>query len=108
MRLRVRYCGGWYCSQSCITAEGRSWSDTSPLEGLGSTGCVTPIQQAFIDEQTAQVAIALSSMVMMTAALLARKPRPTDDEIRRELSNLLAAARVPILKSLKPYTVLRS
>ncbi len=59
------------------------------LEGLGSLTDLHPVQQAFIEEQAAQCGYCLSGMVMMTVALLARKPDPSDDEIRSELSGNL-------------------
>ena len=72
-----------------IPAHGVAGRHITTLEGLGTMGALHPIQQAFIDEQAAQCGYCLSGMVMMTAALLARKPEPTDDEIRRELSGNL-------------------
>lgn len=69
-----------------IPAHGVAGRHITTLEGLGTMGALHPVQQAFIDEQAAQCGYCLSGMVMMTAALLARKPEPTDDEIRRELS----------------------
>ena len=59
------------------------------LEGLGSVAAPHPVQQAFIEEQAAQCGYCLSGMIMMTVALLARKPDPSDEEIRSELSGNL-------------------
>ena len=59
------------------------------LEGLGSLAALHPVQQAFMEEQAAQCGYCLSGMVMMTVALLARKPDPSDEEIRAELSGNL-------------------
>lgn len=77
-------------ARSCVIraahAGGRA---VTTLEGLGSGGCLHPVQQAFIDEQAAQCGYCLSGMIVMTAALLARNPDPTDEEIRRELSGNL-------------------
>jgi nicotinate dehydrogenase subunit A len=47
------------------------------------------VQQAFIDEQAAQCGYCLNGMVMMTVALLARHPDPTDLQIRQALSGNL-------------------
>lgn len=63
--------------------------EITTLEGLGSLDALHPVQQAFIEEQAAQCGYCLSGMIMMTTALLARKPDPTEDEIRRELSGNL-------------------
>jgi nicotinate dehydrogenase subunit A len=89
-------------ARSCvIPAQGVAGRHITTLEGLGSTGALHPIQRAFIDEQAAQCGYCLSGMVMMTVALLARKPEPTDDEIRRELSGNLCrcGAHLEIIKA---------
>jgi nicotinate dehydrogenase subunit A len=89
-------------ARSCvIPARGVAGRHITTLEGLGSTGALHPIQRAFIDEQAAQCGYCLSGMVMMTAALLARKPEPTDDEIQRELSGNLCrcGAHLEIIKA---------
>ena len=72
-----------------IPASGVAGREITTLEGLGSLDALHPVQQAFIDEQAAQCGYCLSGMIMMTTALLARKPDPTQDEIRRELSGNL-------------------
>ena len=72
-----------------IPACGVAGREITTLEGLGSLSALHPVQQAFIDEQAAQCGYCLSGMIMMTAALLARNPDPSEDEIRRELSGNL-------------------
>ncbi|MDO9115006.1 MAG: (2Fe-2S)-binding protein [Polaromonas sp.] len=72
-----------------IPATGVAGREITTLEGLGSLAALHPVQQAFIDEQAAQCGYCLSGMIMMTVALLARKPDPTEDEVRRELSGNL-------------------
>jgi nicotinate dehydrogenase subunit A len=77
-------------ARSCvIPAGGLGGRLVTTLEGLGSAGQLHPVQQAFIDEQAAQCGYCLSGMILMTAALLARTPDPSDEEIRRELSGNL-------------------
>ncbi len=77
-------------ARACVVpASGVAGRQITTLEGLGSLAALHPVQQAFIDEQAAQCGYCLSGMIMMTAALLARNPHPTDDEIRRELSGNL-------------------
>ncbi|GAB3476505.1 (2Fe-2S)-binding protein [Polaromonas eurypsychrophila] len=91
-------------ARSCVIpaahAGGRA---VTTLEGLGSAGRLHPVQQAFIDEQAAQCGYCLSGMIVMTAALLARNPDPTDEEIRRELSGNLCrcGTHLEILKAVK-------
>ncbi len=72
-----------------IPAAGVAGREITTLEGLGSLEALHPVQQAFIDEQAAQCGYCLSGMIMMTTALLARQPDPTEDEIRRALSGNL-------------------
>ena len=72
-----------------IPAIGVAGRDITTLEGLGGQGKLHPVQQAFIDAQAAQCGYCLSGMIMMTAALLARNPDPTQADIQRELSGNL-------------------
>ncbi len=72
-----------------IPACGLAGREITTLEGLGSLAALHPVQQAFIEEQAAQCGYCLSGMIMMTVALLARNPDPSEDQIRRELSGNL-------------------
>ena len=77
-------------ARSCvIPACGVSGRRITTLEGLGSAENLHPVQRAFIEEQAAQCGYCLSGMMMMTTALLARHPDPTDAQIRNELSGNL-------------------
>jgi nicotinate dehydrogenase subunit A len=77
-------------ARSCvIPAGGVQGREITTLEGLGQAGALHPVQQAFIDAQAAQCGYCLNGMVMMAAALLARQPDPSEDEVRRELSGNL-------------------
>ena len=77
-------------ARACVLpAGGVAGREITTLEGLGARGRLHPVQQAFIDEQAAQCGYCLNGMVMMAAALLARNPHPTEDEVRRELSGNL-------------------
>ena len=59
------------------------------LEGLGTPDRPHPLQQAFIDEQAAQCGYCVNGMIMRAAALLARTPRPTRNDITTALSSNL-------------------
>ena len=74
------------CVIPALGVDGRT---ITTLEGLGTDEKLHPVQQAFIDAQAAQCGYCLSGMIMMTAALLARHPDPTEAEIRSELSGNL-------------------
>ena len=77
-------------ARSCvIPVAGVSGREITTLEGLRSGASLHPVQQAFIDEQAAQCGYCLNGMIMMAAALLARNPDPSDEEVRRELSGNL-------------------
>jgi len=56
------------------------------LEGLGTPERPHPLQQAFIDEQAAQCGYCINGMIMRAAALLARTPHPSRDEILSAMS----------------------
>lgn len=59
------------------------------LEGLGSPERLHPVQAAFVEEQAAQCGYCTNGMIMTTAALLSRTPRPTDAEAREALAGNL-------------------
>jgi nicotinate dehydrogenase subunit A len=59
------------------------------LEGLGTADHPHPLQQAFIDEQAVQCGYCINGMIMQSAALLNRNPKPSADEIKQELTGNL-------------------
>jgi nicotinate dehydrogenase subunit A len=63
--------------------------DIVTLEGLGSPERLHPVQAAFIAEQAAQCGYCTNGMIMTSAALLQRNPRPSDGEVREALSGNL-------------------
>jgi len=58
------------------------------IEGLGTPERPHALQQAWIAEQVPQCGYCQSGMLMAAAALLERKPRPTDAEIDEAMSNI--------------------
>ena len=72
-----------------IPVGGVAGREITTLEGLGTPQALHPVQQAFIEAQAAQCGYCLNGMIMMTVALLARNPSPSEEEIRRELSGNL-------------------
>jgi nicotinate dehydrogenase subunit A len=72
---------------SCVTplllVQGKR---VTTLEGLGTVANPAPIQRAFIDEQAAQCGYCIAGMMMRAQALLMRKAKPSDAEIRDELA----------------------
>jgi carbon-monoxide dehydrogenase small subunit len=59
------------------------------VEGLASGDELHPVQQAYADAGAVQCGFCTPGLVMATADLLERVPRPNDDEIREALSGNL-------------------
>jgi nicotinate dehydrogenase subunit A len=77
-------------TRSCLTTiadmQGKS---VVTLEGLGSMAAPHPVQAAFIKEQVPQCGYCTSGMIINAVALLAEKPKPTEDDIRASLEGNL-------------------
>lgn len=75
--------------RSCVTPVGSVvGKGIQTIEGLGSAGRPHPLQAAWIAEQVPQCGYCQSGMLMAAAALLERKPRPTDADIDEAMTNL--------------------
>ena len=59
------------------------------IEGLGSPERPDPLQAAFIAEQAAQCGYCTAGIVMTARALLDRKPRPSEKQVRQALAGNL-------------------
>jgi nicotinate dehydrogenase subunit A len=59
------------------------------IEGLGSPEKPHPLQAAFIVEQVPQCGYCTAGMVMTGAALLARNPKPSDEQTKAALAGNL-------------------
>ena len=57
------------------------------IEGLSPNG-EHPVQKAWVDEQVPQCGYCQPGMVMAAAALLKKKPKPTDADIDAEVTNI--------------------
>lgn len=86
-----------------IPAHGVAGRAITTLEGLGARDNWHPVQQAFEDAQAAQCGYCLNGMVMQAAALLAREPHPTEEQVRHELSGNLCrcGTHVEILRAVQ-------
>lgn len=96
-------------TRSCVTsARVAERHAITTLEGLGTRECPHPVQQAFIDEQAAQCGYCLNGMIMTAKALIDRRPDPTLDEIRRELSRNLCrcGTHIEIMRAVQRAAVL--
>ena len=58
------------------------------IEGLGTASAPHRLQSAWIAEQVPQCGYCQSGMLMAAAALLDRKPKPSDAEIDQAIANL--------------------
>ena len=58
------------------------------IEALTQNGNLHPLQKAWIDLDVPQCGYCQSGMLMAAAALLARKPKPTDAEIDAAMTNI--------------------
>jgi nicotinate dehydrogenase subunit A len=76
--------------RSCVTpVSAVAGNAITTLEGLGTTEAPHPVQAAFIAEQAAQCGYCANGMILSAAALLARNPHPTTEEIRAALDGYL-------------------
>jgi xanthine dehydrogenase YagT iron-sulfur-binding subunit len=74
------------CTAFVLDAVGR---DVTTIEGLAKGEALHPVQQAFIDHDAMQCGYCTPGMVMSCAALLARKPDVTLDDVRAATSGNL-------------------
>jgi xanthine dehydrogenase YagT iron-sulfur-binding subunit len=59
------------------------------VEGLGRGDALHPLQQAFIEHDALQCGFCTPGQLLAAAALLARTPEPTEDDVRRGMSGNL-------------------
>jgi len=73
------------CSVPASMADGKQ---ITTIEGLAQNGTLHKVQQAWIEHDVPQCGYCQSGMIMAVAALLKDKPKPTDADIDREISNI--------------------
>jgi isoquinoline 1-oxidoreductase alpha subunit len=75
--------------RSCsVPASAMQGMPITTIEGLAPKEQPHPLQAAWIAHQVPQCGYCQSGMIMAAAALLARNPKPTDDEISAEVTNI--------------------
>jgi len=86
--------------RSCVTAVGDvAGRDIVTIEGLARDGALHPVQEAWLAENVPQCGYCQAGQIMTAVALLARKPRPTDDEIDAAMSaNLCRCGTYPRIR----------
>jgi nicotinate dehydrogenase subunit A len=96
-------CGAAMCGACYVLVDGRAvascdlpaWSvanaGITTVEGLAAAGGgeLSPLQQAFLNEQAAQCGYCISGMLIAATALLARNKAPTEQEVRSALDGNL-------------------
>jgi nicotinate dehydrogenase subunit A len=72
--------------RSCVMPLSAVRGKVVTLEGLGTEARLHPLQRAFIEEQAVQCGYCINGMIMQSAALLKRTPKPTENQVRQELA----------------------
>jgi len=73
------------CSFPVSAADG---AQITTIEGLAQEGKLHRVQQAWIDLDVPQCGYCQSGMIMAVAALLKEKPKPTDADIDKTITNI--------------------
>ena len=73
------------CSLAVSDAAGKQ---ITTIEGLAPNGHLHKVQQAWIDNDVPQCGYCQSGMIMAVAALLKDKPKPTDADIDKAITNI--------------------
>jgi carbon-monoxide dehydrogenase small subunit len=71
------------CLMPAIEAEGK---EILTIEGLARDGKLHPLQEKFIELGAIQCGFCTPGMIMTAKALLDRNPKPTEEEVRREIA----------------------
>lgn len=71
------------CLMLAIEAEGK---EILTIEGLAKNGQLHPLQEKFIELGAIQCGFCTPGMIMTAKALLDRNPKPTEEEVRREIA----------------------
>lgn len=75
--------------RSCVVPAGSvAGKSVQTIEGLGAPGKLHALQAAWIAEQVPQCGYCQSGMLMAAAALLAKKPKPSEADIHDAITNI--------------------
>ena len=87
--------------RSCVTAAGDvEGKAITTIEGLAQGGALHAVQQAWLDENVVQCGYCQAGQLMSAAALLAKRPDPTDLEIDAAMSaNLCRCGTYPRIRA---------
>ena len=73
------------CSFPVSAAAGKQ---ITTIEGLAQNGNLHPVQKAWLEHDVPQCGYCQSGMIMAVAALLKDKPKPSDADIDRAITNI--------------------
>jgi isoquinoline 1-oxidoreductase subunit alpha len=83
-------------TRTCVTplsvVEG---ADIRTIESLAANGKLSRVQEAWIAEQAPQCGYCQSGMIMAATAFLSKTPRPTEADIKTEITNLCRCGSYP-------------
>ena len=76
-------------TRSCsFPASGAVGTKVTTIEGLAQNGILHKVQKAWIDHDVPQCGYCQSGQIMAAVELLKNKPKPTDADIDREMTNI--------------------
>jgi len=73
------------CSTPVAAAVGKQ---ITTIEGLAVNGVLSKVQKAWLDHDVPQCGYCQAGMIMAVAALLKEKPKPTDADIDKAITNI--------------------
>ena len=73
------------CSLPLAAVEGKK---ITTIEGLAQNGVLHKVQKSWLEHDVPQCGYCQCGMIMAVAALLKDKPKPTDADIDREITNI--------------------
>lgn len=74
------------CLELAVACDG---SSVDTIEGMGTNGRLSPVQEAFWDEYAFQCGYCLSGMLFAVQDLIDRIPDPSEEEVRTAISGNL-------------------
>jgi isoquinoline 1-oxidoreductase alpha subunit len=86
-------------TRSCsVPASAVTGKAVTTIEGLSAEG-THPVQLAWIELDVPQCGYCQSGQIMAAVALLKDKPKPTDEEINREMTNICRCGTYPRIRA---------
>ena len=87
-------------ARSCSIPTGAVWGEVTTIEGVGTPGALSIVQEAWVEHQVAQCGYCQSGQIMSATALLASNPNPSDADIDQAMSgNLCRCGTYPRIRS---------